>query len=94
MKPCLLRLPMLCMLQVAELGVSYVLMHMRGTPQTMQTAQNTQYTPGKLAVEVGQELQTQADAAVSSGIEPWRIILDPGEMAHSRDHRNIASMTL
>ena len=61
-------------MQVADLNVPYILMHMRGTPQTMQ--QHTQY--GDTCKEVGQELQQQANKAVDAGIEPWRILLDPG----------------
>lgn len=60
--------------QVAQLNVPYVLMHMRGDPSTMQRM--TGYTD--TCLEVGQELQAQAEAAMSAGIEPWRIILDPG----------------
>ncbi len=36
----------------------------------------TQYTD--TCLEVGQEMQVQAQAAMDAGIEPWRIILDPG----------------
>lgn len=53
----------------------YILMHMRGTPETMQ--QHTQYSD--TCLEVGQELQQQASKAVAAGIEPWRILLDPGQ---------------
>lgn len=60
--------------QVAQLNVPYILMHMRGNPSTMQSM--TQYTD--TCLEVGQEMQVQAQAAISAGIEPWRIILDPG----------------
>lgn len=49
-------------------------MHMRGTPETMQ--QLTQYED--TCREVGQELQQQAQKAIDAGIQPWRIILDPG----------------
>lgn len=62
------------MWQVAELNVPYVLMHMRGDPTTMQSL--TDYTD--TCLQVGQELQAQAEAAMAAGIEPWRIILDPG----------------
>ncbi|DBA85065.1 TPA: hypothetical protein ACH3X2_005790 [Trebouxia sp. C0005] len=60
--------------QVARLNVPYILMHMRGNPSTMQSM--TQYTD--TCLEVGQEMQVQAEAAMNAGIEPWRIILDPG----------------
>lgn len=62
--------------QVAGLGVPYALMHMRGDPCTMVLPENTAY--GDVATEVGVELQAQAEAALSAGIQPWRILLDPG----------------
>ena len=61
---------------VARLGVPYVLMHMRGNPKTMTSLAS--YSPGGLVAEVAGELAIQADAAVAAGIEPWRVILDPG----------------
>ena len=64
--------------QVAELGVPYILMHMRGDPGTMQRAEHTSY--GNICADVGRELQAAADAAGSAGIEPWRLVLDPGEL--------------
>ena len=64
-----------CM-QVAELGVPYIMMHMRGDPGTMQSAENTAYED--VCADVGRELQAAADAAMRAGIEPWRIIPDPG----------------
>ena len=66
------------LLQVAELGVPYIMMHMRGDPGTMQSADNTTYQD--VCVEVGRELQSTAAAAIAAGIEPWRIIPDPGEI--------------
>ena len=67
------------LLQVADLGVSYMLMHMRGNPQTMAAKPHTEYGPEGVAAAVGKELQAAAEAAVAAGIEPWRIIIDPGE---------------
>ena len=61
---------------MAQLNVPYILMHMRGTPQTMQ--QLTQYED--TCRNVGQEMQQQAQKAIDAGIDPWRIILDPGEV--------------
>ena len=65
-------------LQVAELSVPYVLMHMRGNPTTMQQKHHITYS--NVCNEVGQELQAAAEHAQEAGIEPWRIILDPGGM--------------
>ena len=59
---------------VAELGVPIVLMHMRGTPKTMQTMTDYQDLIG----EIYQFLQARVEAAIASGIEKSRIILDPG----------------
>ena len=60
------------------LGVPYILMHMRGDPGTMQRREHTSY--GDVCADVGRELQRSADAACSSGIEPWRLVLDPGRV--------------
>jgi dihydropteroate synthase len=59
---------------VAELGVPIVLMHIRGTPQTMQ--QLTDYAD--LIGEVSQFLQERGAAAIACGVDRSRIILDPG----------------
>ena len=59
---------------VAELGVPIVLMHMRGTPKTMQTMTDYQDLIG----EIYQFLQGRVEAAIASGIDKSSIILDPG----------------
>ena len=56
----------------AELHVPYILMHMRGTPQTM--TQETTYS--NVVDDVISELQEQASAAKQAGISS--IIIDPG----------------
>lgn len=61
---------------VAELGVPYVMMHMRGDPTTMQSKDNTSY--GNVCEEVGLELSAQVERAEAAGIPAWRIITDPG----------------
>lgn len=59
---------------VAELQVPIVLMHLRGTPKTMQ--QFTDYED--LIGEISEFLAQRATAAIQAGIAPERIILDPG----------------
>lgn len=59
---------------VAELGVPVVLMHIRGTPQTMQ--QLTDY--GDLIGEMRTFLTARVDAAIAAGIPPSQIAIDPG----------------
>lgn len=59
---------------VALLGVPIVLMHIRGTPQTMQ--QLTDYQD--LIGEIYQFLESRITAAIACGIHPDKIIIDPG----------------
>eukprot|EP00249_Psilotum_nudum_P032445 c4796_g1_i1 orf=865-2508(-) len=61
---------------VAELGVPYVLMHMRGNPTTMLNEDNTRYR--NVSGEVAQELCTRLEQAESLGVPGWCIITDPG----------------
>ena len=59
---------------VASLNVPIVLMHIRGTPQTMQSL--TDY--GDLIVDICQFFQERIDAAMATGIERSHLIIDPG----------------
>ncbi|MEH1938673.1 MAG: dihydropteroate synthase [Nostoc sp.] len=59
---------------VAELGVPMILMHMRGTPQTMQ--QQTDYQD--LLGEIYSFLARQIGVATAVGIDRDKIIIDPG----------------
>jgi dihydropteroate synthase len=58
----------------AELDVPVCLMHMQGTPQTMQ--KNPQYQD--VVAEVRDFLAARIDAAVDAGIRRENIIVDPG----------------
>lgn len=58
---------------VGELQVPYILMHMRGTPTTMQSL--TRYE-GKIADAVIAELLSPIEAARAAGVKD--IVLDPG----------------
>ena len=58
----------------AELGVRVCLMHMQGTPETMQ--QNPVYDD--VVGEVREFLARRVDAAVEAGIRPENIVIDPG----------------
>lgn len=59
---------------VAKSGAGLILMHMQGTPQTMQRA--AQYTD--VVEEVRQFLKARLEAAREAGIQAERILLDPG----------------
>jgi dihydropteroate synthase len=59
---------------VADAGVAWVLMHWRGHSDRMQDLAT--YTD--VVVEVADELRQRVDAAVGAGVDPGRLILDPG----------------
>lgn len=59
---------------VAQLNVPIILMHIRGTPQTMQTLTHYQDLMGELK----QFLEERIQAAINQGISPDHIIIDPG----------------
>ena len=59
---------------VAQLQVPIILMHIRGTPQTMQKM--TDYRD--LIGEIGEFLESRIAAAVAAGIDKSQIIIDPG----------------
>ena len=59
---------------VAAAAVPWVLMHWRGHSRDMQAL--ARY--GDVVVDVRTELSRQVDAALAAGVEPDRIVLDPG----------------
>ncbi len=59
---------------VARSGAGVVLMHMQGTPQTMQAA--PMY--GEVVAEVMQFFNERMQAAMEAGIAKMNIVLDPG----------------
>jgi len=58
----------------AQKGVSVILMHMKGTPKTMQN--NPTYKA--LLAEIKSFLKEKLEVAQASGIEKEKIIIDPG----------------
>jgi len=82
---------------VARLGVPVILMHMQGTPQTMQQAPFYQ----DVVREVGEFLRQRLAAAQAAGVAAERVMLDPGigfgkTLAHNltllRDLRTLAEI--
>jgi dihydropteroate synthase len=59
---------------VAQLGVPYIMMHMRGTPATMQ--QMTDYDD--VVGEILAFFERQIDRAIECGIDRAKIVIDPG----------------
>lgn len=69
----------------ARSRVPVILMHMQGTPQTMQV--DPDYTD--LMREITQYLEHRVKVAVDSGISPGHIILDPGIGFGKTVHHNL-----
>lgn len=59
---------------VARLEVPIILMHIRGTPETMQKMTDYQDLVG----EIARFFQSRIEAAIATGISPDRLIIDPG----------------
>ena len=59
---------------VAESGVPYICMHWRGHSEDMQSKASY----ADVVTEVIAELRTQLDEAVSAGVPPEKMIIDPG----------------
>lgn len=71
---------------VARLGCTYIMMHMRGTPATMQDPENCVYENG-VHKAVVRELHERTLLAAAAGVRKWRMILDPGiGFAKTQDH--------
>ncbi len=70
----------------AETGVGVCLMHMQGTPQTMQD--NPTYAD--VVAEVFDYLRAQRDRLVAAGIRAERITVDPGIGFGKRADHNLA----
>lgn len=61
---------------VASAGVPWILMHWRPTDGFVHAGGSSHYDD--VVTEVRDELLTQVDVAVAAGVEPSKIILDPG----------------
>ena len=72
---------------VASHHASIILMHMRGTPETMQAPENLVY--GDLIADVSAFLLDAAGKAVRAGVNPARIMLDPGVGFSKTDEQNM-----
>ncbi|KAK4182212.1 Dihydropteroate synthase-like protein [Podospora australis] len=63
---------------VARLGTTICLMHMRGTPATMNSLAEYPDSEGGLIAGIAKELVARVEAAEAAGIRRWRVVLDPG----------------
>ena len=70
----------------AETGAGLVLMHMLGTPETMQN--NPHYD--NVVSDVWNFLEERMNFAVSRGVAPEQIVLDPGIGFGKTDEHNLA----
>jgi dihydropteroate synthase len=58
----------------AERGAGFIVMHMQGTPRTMQVAPHYD----DVVAEVGEFFRQQYACAIKSGIDPMTLAFDPG----------------
>ena len=72
---------------VASHRAALIVMHMRGTPDTMQAPENLVY--GDLIADVSDFLRDAAGKAVRAGVDPARIMLDPGVGFSKTDEQNM-----
>ena len=72
---------------VAAHHAALIIMHMRGTPETMQAPENLVY--GDLIADISTFLRNSAAKAVRAGVDPARIMLDPGIGFSKTDEQNM-----
>ena len=72
---------------VAKHHAALIIMHMRGTPETMQAPENLVYND--LIADISAFLRDAASKAVRVGVDPARIMLDPGIGFSKNDEQNM-----
>ncbi len=65
----------------ADHGAMLIIMHMRGTPETM----GSMCGYGNLLKEINDFFEERIETAISSGVDPDKIVLDPG-IGFAKDH--------
>ena len=73
---------------VAAHHAALIIMHMRGTPETMQAPENLVYDD--LIADISAFLLDAVEKAVRAGVDPARIMLDPGVGFSKTDEQNMA----
>ncbi len=73
---------------IAKHHAALIIMHMRGTPETMQAPENLVYDD--LIADVSTFLLDAVENAVRAGVNPARIMLDPGIGFSKTDEQNMA----
>lgn len=73
---------------VASHHASLIVMHMRGTPENMQAPEHLVYDD--LVADVSAFLRDAARKAIRAGVDPARIMLDPGVGFSKTDEQNMA----
>lgn len=63
---------------IASSDCGYIIMHLRGTPQTMQWSKKFKHASHDVIAEINHFWQTQIEIALQLGIDKNRIALDPG----------------
>lgn len=77
---------------VASSGCGYVMMHLRGTPQTMQWSEKTNSATHDVIAEIIHFWEAQIESAMACGIEKTHIVLDPGFGFGKSAEENLATL--
>ena len=73
---------------VGKHHASLIIMHMRGTPETMQAPENLVYDD--LIADISTFLLDAVEKAARAGVDPGLIMLDPGVGFSKNDEQNMA----
>jgi len=65
----------------------WVMLHCRGTSQTMN--QSSQFDDGRVVQQIAEEMLPVIKCALSQGVMPWQIIVDPGIGFAKRGNQNV-----
>jgi dihydropteroate synthase len=68
-------------------GVPIIIMHSRGTPETMSNDENTTYND--VVQDVSEELMEQMQVATSTGVAKWHQWIDPGIGFAKKEKENL-----
>lgn len=72
---------------VKEAKVPWIMMHCRGKAETMN--QCSQFDEGRVVEQIAEEMLPAIKDAISGGVMPWQIVVDPGVGFSKRGEQNV-----
>ena len=76
----------------ARSGSTLILMHSRGDVASMASYKDVNYSDDDVVGAVVEELRVAATKAIAAGVEPRRIVLDPGLGFSKRPEQSVAAL--